>query len=149
MYEILWMFFTSQLSTTELLTIERTKHVPVFGSVVPSHYQVTKSKISLYFQYQCKKTFLRKYSSKFSRFLQPTTKMWKYVRSVKIWTFEWTFELVEICTRAFCVLVLLDLTMALYHYFKPADAILLLPREICQPGDNKGAWSIAHAKCEN
>ena len=49
----------------------------------------------------------------------------------------------------FCELVSLDLTMALYRYFKPADDILPLPREICLLGDDKGAWSIARAKREN
>ena len=42
-----------------------------------------------------------------------------------------TFELVEICTRALCALVSLDLMVVLYHNFKPADDVLPLPREIC------------------
>ena len=37
------------------------------------------------------------------------------------------FELVEIFTSAFCALVSLDLTMALYRSFKPADDVLPSP----------------------
>ena len=33
----------------------------------------------------------------------------------------------EIFTSAFCVIVSLDLTMVLYHYFKPADNIIPSP----------------------
>ena len=51
------------------------------------------------------------------------------IRTAKIWTqtFVWTFELVEIFTCAFCVLVSLDLTTVLYRYFKPADDVLSSP----------------------
>ena len=39
---------------------------------------------------------------------------------------ELVFELVDIFTRAFYALVSLELTMALYRYFKAADVVLLL-----------------------
>ena len=42
-----------------------------------------------------------------------------------------TFELVEICTHAFCALVSLELIVALSDNFKLADDVLPLPREIC------------------
>ena len=79
------------------------------------------------------------------------------IRTAKIsrtfaWTFAWTFEHAEIFTRAFCALVLVDLTMVLY-LFKPEDDVLpSLTEDIFRPhypGDDKGAWSVARAKREN
>ena len=51
------------------------------------------------------------------------------IKTTKIWhmNFVWTFELMEIFTRVFCVLVLLILMMTLYHYFKPADDVQSSP----------------------
>ena len=47
----------------------------------------------------------------------------------------------EIFACAFCALVLLDLTMALYHYFKPADNVLPSPT-----GDLSSSVSLATTK---
>ena len=95
------------------------------------------------------------YSGKFSwgpNFCYPRRKHKNKNRQIK-WTFVWTFELEEVFTRAFCALVSLDLTMALYRYFKLPDDVLPSPTgdlsPVCLPGDNKGAWLIACAKREN
>ena len=60
--------------------------------------------------------------SNFLRFLQPTTqtRKWKS-EQVNFWVNFWNF------TCGFCVLVMLILTMALYHYFKQVDDVLPSP----------------------
>ena len=58
-----------------------------------------------------------------------------------MWTFTWTSALVEILACAFCALVLLNLTMALYRYFKLADNVLPSPM-----GDLSSSVSLATTK---
>ena len=132
MCEILWTFFTVEYHRAvhnwkDLWNMYRC----LAGMyLVITRWQRTRS----YYTSNTNVTFLCKYriAANFHNFCNPRPKCENKNReNLNMWTFVWTFELVEICTHVFCALVLLDLTMALYRYFKLADDMLPLQQEIC------------------